>query len=497
MHSPCQKTPQCPKKGQISIMLDALAKKGANGGRIAYDDLLSVLPEGTSESLASMYIDILKSIGIDIVREDRVVEPLQQRHQASRPESLIGQYLRHVGEVKLLTKDEEESAFKSICETEVVVRNVFNSFRFAPDMCLGVLDRLNERCDRFDHIVGGEYAGKRDAYMALVPALREKLERVKSSFSASEMNRCFDELAFKQDIVEKLCDDAHDNVYLPYLSARKSYSLDDMSRIESSAGMCQSEMVESFRKLHEALEEGRSARNRIIEANQRLVVFVAKKYVGRGISFLDLIQEGNLGLVNAVRKFQHRRGHKFSTYAIWWIRQAIARSIENQARTIRIPVHVIELIDRMKRAEKKIVQLFGRNAEDDEIAAELGIPICRVAKLRETAQHVIPLDGKIGDDDGATYGEMIADDKAENPGDSADRAILRERMASMLKDLNERERLVIDYRYGLSDGNARTLDEVGLLFNVTRERIRQIEMAALEKMRDPKYKAALAEFFTR
>jgi RNA polymerase primary sigma factor len=158
---------------------------------------------------------------------------------------------------------------------------------------------------------------------------------------------------------------------------------------------------------------------------------------------------------------------------------------------------VIELIDRMKRAEKKIVQLFGRNAEDDEIAAELGIPICRVEKLRETAQHVIPLDGKIGDDDGATYGEMIADDKAENPGDSADRAILRERMASMLKDLNERERLVIDYRYGLSDGNARTLDEVGLLFNVTRERIRQIEMAALEKMRAPKYKAALSEFFTR
>ena len=497
MHRHCQETHQLPQREQISRMLDALAKKCANEGRISFRTLLSYLPEGTPDSFASMYEDVLKSIGIEIVHDDKSVCQKKHRINEPRPSSLIGQYLRHVGEVKLLTKDEEESAFKSICDTETVVRNVFNSFRFAPDMYLGVLDRLNERCDRFDHIVGGSYSGKRDVYMLKVPLFREKLERVRSSFSAYEMNMFFDELSFRQDIVEKLCEYAREKVYLPYMAAKKNGLSEDMSRIEASAGMSQCEIIDSFRKLRDAIEEGHVARNKIIEANQRLVVFVAKKYTGRGISFLDLIQEGNLGLVNAVRKFQHMRGHKFSTYAIWWIRQAIARSIENQARTIRIPVHVIGLIDRMKRAEKKIVQAFGRKAEDEEIAAELGIPACRIAKLRESAQNVIPLDGKIGDDDGATYGDMIADDKVENQGNYADRSILKDRMAAILNDLNERERMVIDYRYGITDGNARTLDEVGLMFNVTRERIRQIEMSALEKMRAPKYKAALSEFFTR
>ena len=479
-------------------MLDSLMKKIEHFGSVTYEDVMSSIPNVASESLVSMCVDILKSTGMKIVRDGRRNCPRKQdQRHSSRPESLIGQYLRHVGEVKLLTREEEERAFRSICESDVAVRNIFNSFRFAPDMYLGVLDRIDEKCDRFDHIVGGSFVGKRDAYMALIPSLREKLHCIKERFSASEMNKCLEELSFKQDIVEKLCDDAREAIYLPYISARKSSSCDEMSRIEESAGMGQEGILGSFKALRDALEEGRSARNSIIESNQRLVVFVAKKYVGRGISFLDLIQEGNLGLVNAVRKFQHRRGHKFSTYAIWWIRQAIARSIENQARTIRIPVHVIELIDRMKRAEKNIIQSYGRKAVDEEIAEDLGIPVSRVEKLREAAQHVVPLDCKIGDDDGATYGEMIADEKAENPGDSTDRAMLKERMATILRGLNERERMVIEYRYGLSDGSSRTLDEVGLIFNVTRERIRQIEMAALDKLRDPKCKAALAEFFTR
>jgi RNA polymerase primary sigma factor len=252
--------------------------------------------------------------------------------------------------------------------------------------------------------------------------------------------------------------------------------------------------IESFSDLRRTMEDGKDARIRIIEANQRLVVFVAKKYVGRGIPFLDLIQEGNVGLMNAVRKFNHRRGHKFSTYAIWWIRQAIARAIENQARTIRVPVHVIEQMDRLKRAEKDLVQRLCRKPTDDELGREIGLSASRVEELRRTSQHTVSLDCRIGDDDGATYGDFVSDEKVDVQAESVDKGLLKERVAEVLKGLDNRERIVLESRYGLVDGMVKTLDEVGLMFNVTRERIRQIEMSAIKKLRDPGTMARLREF---
>lgn len=485
------------KRSEFERILNEISSKRASSGeKVSIEDIRVAAGPGATEDLARMIADILSAMGIPVdLSSPR--SPEIRREKVSRPESIVGQYLKHVGEIKLLSRSDEEEAFRSIGRSEHAVRSVFNRFRFAPKMCLGVLDRIVEKDDRFDHMVGGPYSGKRDAYMSIVPALREKLQGVILDFSDHEMGRVLDELSFKQDVIEKLCESATETVYVPYVKAMESGDDKSMRRIESVAGMKCEELVSSFNEIASAIDAGNAARNRIIEANQRLVVFVAKKYAGRGISFIDLIQEGNLGLVNAVRKFQHRRGHKFSTYAIWWIRQAIARSIENQARTIRIPVHVIELIDRMRRAEKKIMQRFGRNATDIEIAAELGISEERVSQLRETAQHVIPLDGKISGDDGATYGEIIPDDKSENPCDSADRSILKDRIASVLDCLNERERMVIEYRYGLLDGNSRTLDEVGLMFNVTRERIRQIEISAIDKLRKTSAIASLAEFLTR
>ena len=504
-------------------MLDDLRRRSCeNGGRIAYAELLSALPGGVPASTVSCrYIDVLRAVGIEVVDIPSDIRSPKSRHERGS-ETLVGSYLRHVGQVKLLTKDEESDAFRIICDSEICARDLFNKFLFAPEMYLKVLDRLDERSERFDHIVGGAFSGKRNAYIALIPTLRGKVEsardRLAKEFAAggdvfgarAELRRCFDELSFRHDVLEKLCDTAHETIYLPYLKLIKDSSGSDEARnMEAKFGMTPDDFRSCFSELRRAIDEGNAARTRIIEANQRLVVFVAKKYVNRGISFLDLVQEGNLGLMNAVRKFSYRRGHKFSTYAIWWIRQAITRAIENQARTIRIPVHVIEQMDMMKRADRKLVDRLGRKATDEEVADEItsklvgmgksgdsaNVTADRVSELRKMSQHTVSLDCKIGDDESATYGDFIADDKTESQANVCDRNLLKERVAEVLKGLTERERIVMESRYGLSDGVPRTLDEVGLLFNVTRERIRQIEMSAIEKLRDSRCIGLLSEFY--
>ena len=498
----------------FTALLDELRRlSSANGGKIAYVDLISALPGGVPVGVVSARcIDVLRALGVNVT--DVPEAEARPKRERGQPESLVGTYLRHVGSVKLLSKDEEADAFRTIYDSELYVRELFNRFLFAPEMYLKVLDRLDERSERFDHIVGGAFSGRRNAYIALIPTLRSKvscaMERMSKdcgsdrSDAMADMRKCFDELSFRQDVIEKLCDDAHETIYLPYIRLARmcregsSADCEEMKRFESMFGMSPDEFKANFADLRRTLDRGRDARSRIIEANQRLVVFVAKKYVGRGISFLDLVQEGNVGLVNAVRKFSYRRGHKFSTYAIWWIRQAIARAIENQARTIRIPVHVIEQIEMMKRADKRLHQSLGRRATDAEVAAEMPakmrIDAERIAELRRMAQHTVSLDCKISDDDTTTYGDFIADEKTESQAETVDRGLLKERVAEVLNGLNDRERMVMESRYGLSDGVARTLDEVGMLFNVTRERIRQIEMSAIEKLRDPRIMAKLAEF---
>ena len=497
----------------MSRMLEELKRICDTRGYVRHEELVSMLPKDwRKESAVSKYVEILKALGIEVVLDGRDAET-SKPGAAARPESLIGTYLRHVGAVRLLTKQEEAEAFHEIGEAENTMKDIFCGFLFAPEMYLRVLEKIDERNERFDHIVGGPFSGKRDAYIKILPALKCKVEALCHRFKeasasgrvdtvSSDLRRCLDELAFKQDVLERLCDDAYENIYLRYARAThmrdsgngSAYEDAEIKRLESMFGMPSDEFMSRFVSLRRAQKDGEEARVRIIEANQRLVVFMAKKYVGRGIPFLDLIQEGNLGLVNAVRKFQHRRGHKFSTYAIWWIRQAIARSIENQARTIRIPVHVIELIDRLKRAERLLVQKLGRKPSEKELASEMGITPARVRSLRETAQHTVSLDSKVGEQEDATYRDFIPDEKAEDPAGHVERNILKERIADILKNLNERERMVVEYRYGLSDGIPRTLDEVGMLFNVTRERIRQIEIAAIKKLRDPRVASRLAEF---
>lgn len=265
-------------------------------------------------------------------------------------------------------------------------------------------------------------------------------------------------------------------------------------RLDGASEEEKAEIKEEIKTLQRDVDKGADAKKRLAEANLRLVVSIAKIYVGRGMLFLDLIQEGNLGLIKAVEKFDYKKGYKFSTYATWWIRQAITRAIADQARTIRIPVHMVETINKLIRVSRQLLQELGREPSPEEIAKEMSMPVERVREILKISQEPVSLETPIGEEEDSHLGDFIKDDNVPVPADAAAFTLLKEQLEEVLGTLTEREQKVLTLRFGLEDGRARTLEEVGKEFNVTRERIRQIEAKALRKLRHPSRSRKLKDY---
>ena len=334
-------------------------------------------------------------------------------------------------------------------------------------------------------------------FFADMQLVSDKFEKILDFLEANNIDvlRITDDDA-DDDILLEVDDDDEIEVEKIDLSVPDGVSIEDPVRMYlKEIGKVPLLSAEEEIELAKRMELGdQEAKKRLAEANLRLVVSIAKRYVGRGMLFLDLIQEGNLGLIKAVEKFDYRKGYKFSTYATWWIRQAITRAIADQARTIRIPVHMVETINKLIRVSRQLLQELGREPTPEEIAAEMNMPVERVREILKISQEPVSLETPIGEEEDSHLGDFIQDDNVPVPADAAAFTLLKEQLEEVLGTLTEREQKVLTLRFGLEDGRARTLEEVGREFNVTRERIRQIEAKALRKLRHPSRSRKLKDY---
>jgi RNA polymerase primary sigma factor len=534
--------------GGINDKIRALIRLSKEQGYLTFDDINEALPDSVeNQEEIDNVLSILQNLEIEILEPEQVEEFKARQVKEEEDETRTSQndilddpvrmYLKQMGQVPLLTREQEVEISKRIETAELKAQEALFEAAMIGKYIAGLGQKLIDRTERFDRIVIDKKIESRDAYFKALPkyveltlkneeSVAESWEEfqkakndadrkkilAKHSKREATLRTNFSKYFFKLKVYEEWLE-----ALQPTLSeiealhaqldraknpkTKKDAAIDAkaigarLKQIESEYRIEPKRFLEVVKQTGVHIREAHQAKTEMVEANLRLVISIAKKYTNRGLSFLDLIQEGNMGLMKAVEKFEYRRGYKFSTYATWWIRQAITRSIADQARTIRIPVHMIETLNKVMQVQKQLLQEFGHEPTPEEVADEMNLPVERVQQIMKMAQQPISLQSPVGDGDDTSFGDFIEDKSAENPYDMTAYSLLREKIVDVLDSLTERERRVLSLRFGLVDGYSRTLEEVGKQFKVTRERIRQIEAKALRKMRHPTRLRQLTGFF--
>ena len=536
-------------KHQINERIRYLIRQSKEQGYLTFTDINEALPEGVDrQDDIDNIISILQNLEIDILDPDEVDSYKAKQEEQEEAQTKVNQhdilddpvrmYLKQMGQVPLLTREQEVEISKRIEAAELKAQEALFSVAIVSEFTLTLAEKLMNRDERFDRIVIDKKIENRETYFLALPGLVERSrktqermykswtelraeedldarKKIRSKFRKQEntLRGNFSKFFFKLKVFEEEIDNViskdltlisriHrdiDRVKKP--KTQRDALLDvealkqELENLHDKHRIDPDKLVRLISDVRVHLKAAHQAKTEMVEANLRLVISIAKKYTNRGLSFLDLIQEGNMGLMKAVEKFEYRRGYKFSTYATWWIRQAITRSIADQARTIRIPVHMIETLNKVMQVQKQLLQEYGHEPTPEEVAEEMALPVERVQTIMKMAQQPISLQSPVGDGDDTNFGDFIEDKLAENPYDQTAFSLLREKIIDVLDSLTERERRVLSLRFGLVDGYSRTLEEVGKQFQVTRERIRQIEAKALRKMRHPTRIRQLHGFF--